>query len=190
MASVNKANQIPHINVISPNFEVDDGDGVWWVRSQHHPSVIYKIHAPFTKYASFTCEWALQGNFYKHQIVVLLMCTNLTTNNIIDYCGMYYGTHRGGLKCMFTNSRYLQFKNGASNDEDYNQDLVDEVGIVDIGGLIATDGDSCLDNLNVLEGSSTPMDRTLIRLCEIMVDITIDSIASASVELCNHARSL
>jgi hypothetical protein len=27
-------------------------------------------------------------------------------------------------------------------------------------------------------------------LCEIMVDITIDSIASASVELCNHARSL
>jgi hypothetical protein len=45
-----------------------------------------------------------------------------------------------------------------SNDEDYNQDLVDEVDVVDIGRLMAMDKDSCFDNVNVLEGSSAPMD--------------------------------
>jgi hypothetical protein len=59
VASVDKANWIPHINVISPTFEEDHGDDVWQMRSQQHPSVTYKIHAPFIKYASCTCEWAL-----------------------------------------------------------------------------------------------------------------------------------
>jgi len=45
--------------VISPTFEGDDGDDVWWVQNQHHPSITHKIRAPFTKYASCTCEWAL-----------------------------------------------------------------------------------------------------------------------------------
>jgi hypothetical protein len=63
------------------------------------------------------------------------MCIDLTMENIIEYCGMYYGTHHGGLKCMFANPTYLQFDDGASDDEDYNQELVDEVDIVDIGGL-------------------------------------------------------
>ncbi len=59
VASVNKVSWIPHSNVISPTFEVDDGDDVWWVQSQHYPSVIYKICALFIEYASCTCEWAL-----------------------------------------------------------------------------------------------------------------------------------
>jgi hypothetical protein len=42
VASVNKANRIPHTDVISPTFERDDGDDVWWVWSQHHPNVTYK----------------------------------------------------------------------------------------------------------------------------------------------------
>jgi len=39
VASVDKASRIPHTNVISPTFEGDDGDDVWQVRSQYHPSV-------------------------------------------------------------------------------------------------------------------------------------------------------
>ncbi len=31
--------------MISPTFEGDDGDDVWQMRSEHHPVVIYKIHA-------------------------------------------------------------------------------------------------------------------------------------------------
>jgi hypothetical protein len=77
VANVDKVNQTPHTDVISPTFERDDSDDVWWVQSQHHPSVTYKICALFTEYASYTCEWALQGNFCKHQIVVLLTCIDL-----------------------------------------------------------------------------------------------------------------
>jgi len=46
-------------------------------------------------------------------IVVLLMCINLTTENIIEYCNTYYGTHCGGLKCMFVDRTYLQLDDGA-----------------------------------------------------------------------------
>jgi hypothetical protein len=61
VANVDKASWIPHTNVISPTFEGDDDDDddVWQVQSQHHPSVTYKIIAPFTKYANCTCECAL-----------------------------------------------------------------------------------------------------------------------------------
>jgi hypothetical protein len=59
---------------------------------------------------------------------------------------------------MFTDLTYLQLDDGAFDDEDYNQDQVDEVGIVDIGGLMTMDEDSCFDNVDVLEGSSAPMD--------------------------------
>jgi hypothetical protein len=48
---------------------------------------------------------------------------------------MYYGTHHGGLKCMFVDLTYLQLDDGAFDNEDYTQDLVYEVDIVDIGGV-------------------------------------------------------
>jgi len=105
--SVDKVSQIPYTNVIPPTFERDDADDVWQVWSQHHLGVTYKIRAPFIEYTSCTCEWALWGNFYKHQVVIQLIYTNLTMENIIEYCGMYYGTHRGGLKCMFVDLAYL-----------------------------------------------------------------------------------
>jgi hypothetical protein len=37
-------------------------------------------------------------------------------DNIIEYCNTYYGTHHGGLKCMFVNPTYLQLDDDASND--------------------------------------------------------------------------
>jgi len=55
---------------------------------------------------------------------------------------------------------------GAYDDEDCNQNLIDEVGIVDIKGFTTMDEDSCFDNVNVLEGLFAPMDRTLARLHE------------------------
>jgi hypothetical protein len=79
MASVDKVNQTPHTDVISPTFEGDDGDDVWQVRSQHHHGVNYKICTAFIEYTGYINKWALQGNFCKHQIVVLLTCTDLTT---------------------------------------------------------------------------------------------------------------
>jgi hypothetical protein len=52
--------------VLLLTFEGDDGDNLWQMQSQQHLGVTYKIHAPFTEYASGTCEWALKDNFCKH----------------------------------------------------------------------------------------------------------------------------
>ncbi len=35
MVSVDKVSRIPHTDVISPPFEKDDGDDVWWVQMTH-----------------------------------------------------------------------------------------------------------------------------------------------------------
>ncbi len=76
------------------------------------------------------------------------------------------------------------------NDEDCNQDPVDEVGIIDIGGFTAMDDDSCFDNDNVPKGSSTLMDRALACLHETIIKITTECTTGVSVELCNHTTSL
>jgi hypothetical protein len=67
--------------------------------------------------------------------------------NIIEYYSMYYGTHCGGLKCMFVDPTYLQLDDGVFDNEDCNQDLVGNVGIINIGGFMAMDEDSCFDNV-------------------------------------------
>jgi len=141
VANVEKVSQILYINVFPPTFEVDDGDNLWWVWSQQHLGVTYKIHAPFTKYISGTCEWALKGNFYKHQVIILLTYTDLPSKNIIEYYSTYFGIHCGGLKPMFVDLAYLQLDDGAFDDENCNQDCVDEVNIVDIGGFATMDED-------------------------------------------------
>jgi hypothetical protein len=45
VTSIEKANWISHIDVLPPTFEGDDGDNLWWVQSQQHHGVTYKIHA-------------------------------------------------------------------------------------------------------------------------------------------------
>jgi hypothetical protein len=52
------------------------------------------------------------------------------------------------------------------------------------------DEDNCFDNVDVLEGSFTPMDRTLAHLHETLVKITTKCILGAIIELCDHATSL
>ncbi len=51
------------------------------------------------------------------------------------------------------------------------------------------DEDSCFDNVGVLEGSSTPMDRTLAHIYETMAKITMECIMGANIELWDHATS-
>jgi len=56
---------IPHTDVIHQTLVGEDNVNAWMVWSQPRLGVIYNIHAPFTKYASCTCEWALHGNLCK-----------------------------------------------------------------------------------------------------------------------------
>jgi hypothetical protein len=78
-------------------------------------------------------------------------------DNIIEYCGTYYGIPHGGLKFMFIDLAYLQLDDGVFDDEDYNQCWIDEVDIVDTGGLATMDEDGHCDDVNVLKGLFVPI---------------------------------
>ncbi len=98
--SVEKTTLIPLTHVYQPTLQ---SDGAWGVWSQCLPNVTYTVKFPFTKIFCCTCEWALQRNMCKHQIVVILTCIDISQEDIIHYCGTWYKSHRGGLGHMFAN---------------------------------------------------------------------------------------
>ncbi len=76
--NVEKATLILHTHV-APG--IDDSNEIghaWMVQNQQHPNMTYKVTFLFTKYACYTCEWALCGNLCKHQVIVFLTCTDFT----------------------------------------------------------------------------------------------------------------
>jgi hypothetical protein len=73
--SVEKAALIPFTHVSQSSFEIDN---YWIVRNQHLANVEYKMKSPFIEYSGYTCEWAIRRNFRKHQIVIILMVTDVT----------------------------------------------------------------------------------------------------------------
>ncbi len=98
--SIEKATLILHTNVTHGIDDSNETNCAWMVQSQHL-NMTYKVPLPCTKYACCTYEWALHGNLCKHQVVVLLTCTNLTKENIIQCCGIWYGSNHGGFVAMF-----------------------------------------------------------------------------------------
>jgi len=72
---------------------------------------------------------------------------------------------------------------GVFDDENCNQDRVDEINIVDIGGLATTNEDGHCDNVDVPKGLSTPVDRALVRLHETMVEIIAKCGEYVNIEL-------
>jgi len=92
VANVEKVSLIPYINVFPPTFEGDDGDDLWWVRSQQHFCVTYKIHAPFTEYVNGTCEWALRGNFCNIRLLlyslILALHQRISLNIVAPILGL------------------------------------------------------------------------------------------------------
>jgi hypothetical protein len=53
----------------------------------------------------------------KHQIVVILTCIDISQEDILHYCGTWYGSHRGGLGHMFVDPRHI-LDDMESNDDD------------------------------------------------------------------------
>jgi hypothetical protein len=54
---------------------------------------------------------------------------------MIGYCGTWYGADLGGFKAMFVDSAYLQVDDRSSEDEGYNEDMVEGASVIDNGGL-------------------------------------------------------
>jgi hypothetical protein len=83
-------------------------------------------------------------NLCKHQVLVLLTSNDLTKDNIIKYCGTWFGSNCGGFQAMFTNLGYLQLDDRVSNGKDNEDVQVEEPGIIDIDGFMTM-------NVNVLD---------------------------------------
>jgi hypothetical protein len=134
-----------------------------------HLNVFYKFQSPFIEYAFYTCEWSIHGNLCKHQFFVILRNIDLIKENIIEYCGTWFGSNHGGFQVMFTNSKYLQLGDGASNDEGHEDIQVEELGIIDIDGLMTTNvnifnTNDILNIINELESSLAPMEKMQFKI--------------------------
>ncbi len=191
--SVEKATLIPHTNV---THGIDDSNEIghaWMVRSQQHPNMTYKVPLPFTKYACCTCEWALRGNLCKHQVAIFLTCTNLTKENIIQYCGTLYGSNRGGFVAMFADPIYLHIYDNEFDDEEANEDHYEKPWVVDMCELMRPDDTSPnvekKKDHNQLSSSSTSTEKMLVRMGDIMQEIIIE-VKQGGVQLINHTTSL
>ncbi len=80
---------------------------------------------PFIECLGCTCEWALQGNFCKHQIVIIFKVTNVTQKDVIDYCGTWFGSNCKGLTTKFANPNYIMNYSNSKNDgEAYGEERV------------------------------------------------------------------
>jgi hypothetical protein len=185
---VEKAILIPLTHVYQPTLE---SDGAWGIQSQCLPNVIYAVKFPFIKIFCCTCEWALRGKMCKHQIVVILTCTNISQKDIIHYCGKWYGSHCEGLGYMFTNPQHIP-NDMESNDDDEDEHLESDDGIMEFDGIMYMEQNDLLmgaiigfnDKIN----SSTPMERALAQLVITMQDI-INECKEGDVTLCEHATS-
>jgi hypothetical protein len=112
--NVENAAIIPLTHVYQTTLE---SDGAWGVWNQCLPNVIYVVKFPFTIIFCCTCEWALWKNMCKHQIVVILTCTDISQEDIIHYYGTWYGSHHGRLGHMFAKPWHIP-DDMESNDDD------------------------------------------------------------------------
>ncbi len=186
--SVEKATLIPLNHVYQPTLE---SDGAWAVQSQRLPNVIYMVKFPFTEMFCCTCEWALRGNMCKHQIKVILTCIDIFQEDIIHYCGTWYGSHRGGLGHMFADSQHIP-NDMESSDDDKDDHLEGDDGIMKFDGLMNMEQNDlpmgAIVGSNETINSSTPMERALAQLVTTMQEIT-NECKEGDVTLCEHATS-
>jgi hypothetical protein len=144
---------------------------------------------PFTKYASYTCEWAMRENLCKHQLVIIFIVTNVTQEDVIEYCETWYGYNRNGLLTMFVDPKHII--NGLNFKDDGFAYDCDE-GVIDISGVEpmdeslppTNDGGACVE----LVSSIVSLDRIFVCLHHTMQEIT-EECNLGGVALSNHAYS-
>jgi hypothetical protein len=132
---------------------------------------------------------ALQGNLCKHQIVIILMATNVTQEYVIDYCGTWYKSNCGGLMSMFVDHKHVldgsNFKDDGEVDGDekvINIDLIKTMDVIvhptnKVGGFAK--------QIN----SIAPLEEALVCLNHTMQEI-VEECTQGGVALCDHATSI
>ncbi len=140
--SIKKATLIPHTNVTYGINDSNKTSHAWMVRSQQHSNMTYMVPLPFTKYVCCTCEWVLHGNLCKHQVAIFFTCTDLIKENIIQYCGTWYGFDRGGFVVMFVDPTYLHIYDNEFDDEEADEDHYKKPWVVDMCKLMRSNDTS------------------------------------------------
>jgi len=117
------------------------------------------------------------------------MVTDVTQEDVINYCGTWVGSYREGLATMFVDPKYILDDSDSKDDGEANGDE----GVIDIG-LIGTMEEVVLPTDEVrafdeLESSSVPVEGTLVRLHHTMKEIIIKC-TQGGVALCDHATSI
>ena len=56
------------------------------------------------KYVCCSCPLGFRGNFCKQQYAIILQYTDISESMLLEFCGTYFGTNRGGLGAMFAAS--------------------------------------------------------------------------------------
>ncbi len=88
----------------------------------------------------------------KHQIVIILTCTNIFHKDIIHYCGTWYGSHHGGLGHMSVDPQHI-LDDMESNDDDEDEHLEGGDGIMEFDGLMNMEQNDLL--IGAIIGSMT-----------------------------------
>jgi len=127
----------------------------------------------------------------KHQIVVIFTCTNIFQEDIIRYCGTWYGSHHGRLGHMFMDSQHI-LDDMESNDDDENEHLEGDDGMMEFDGLMNMEQSDlpmgAIVGSNDIINSSTPMERAFAQLVITMQEIT-NECKEGDVTFCEHATS-
>jgi len=191
--SVEKATLILHTNITHGIDDLNETGHAWMVQNQQYLNMTYKVSLPFTKYVCCTCEWALCGNLCKHQVAIFPTCTDLTKENIIQYCGTWYGFDRGGFATMFADPTYLHIYDNESDDEKADEDHSEKPWVVDMCELMRPDDTS--PNVekekdhNQPSSSSISTEKMFAQMGDIMQEI-INEVKEGGVQFIDHTTSL
>ncbi len=146
---------------------------------------------PFTEISCCTCEWALQGNMCKHQIVVIFTCMDISQEDIIHYYGTWYGSRHGGLGHMFADLRHI-LDDMECNDDDEDEHFEGDDGIMEFDGLMTMEQSDlpmgAIIGSSDIISSSTLMEKVFVELVTTMQEIT-NEYKEGDVTLCEHATS-
>jgi hypothetical protein len=132
-------------------------------------------------------------NLCKHQVVIFLICINLTKDNIIQYYGTWYGSNHGGFATMFVDLTYLHLYDNEFDDEEPNEDNVEEPWVFNMGGLLTLDDISPNVEGNKDDNqpsiSNAPTKKALAQINDVVQEI-INEVKEGGIQLIDHATSL
>lgn len=111
----------------------------------------------------------MHGNLCKHQIVIILMVTNVTQEDVIECCGTWYGFNCGGLPAMFVDPKHSLDNSNFEDDgfvDDYNDKVIDIGWIRPMDDSLppTNDGGACVEPIS----SITSWDKIFIHLHHTM----------------------